>query len=126
MKTIGAVVLAVIVTAVCFSQLPGSRAATVSSAPAGRYAIVHLNEEFALMLDTATGEVWRYAYGDFCRSTAPSYDVRQVGYGEQCKEGEDSLSHIPMFNRVSVGGLYKTPVKAMIDQSFQAQAKRAR
>jgi hypothetical protein len=77
------------------------------------------------MLDTATGAVWRYGYGDYCQSQTPPYGVRQIESSERCKDGEDSLSHMPEFDRVSVEGLYKTPIKGMIDQSFQAQAKRA-
>jgi len=122
-KTIAAVVLAVIGTAIGFSLLPRSKAGTVPSAPVGRYAILHTYQNRVLMLDTATGAVWRFGFGDYCQSKTAPYDVRRGGQTEQCKATEDSISHIPYFGRVSVEGLYKTPVLAMIDAHFQAEAQ---
>jgi hypothetical protein len=77
------------------------------------------------MLDTATGAVWQYAFGNYCWSKSPPLDVRQIELFELCKDSEDSIPKVPVFERVSVEGLYKTPTLALIDQSIQAQAKRA-
>lgn len=121
MKNVAKAVVTFAVTAVCFSLLPRSNAATTPSAPVGRYAITHLSEQFALMTDTATGAVWQYAFGDYCESKSPPYGIRAVGYGQQCKESESSISHIPMLQRVSVEGLYKTPTQKWIDVSIQRQ-----
>jgi hypothetical protein len=114
MKTILAAVLAVFATALLLPRSTG-RAATVSS-PAGRYAITNLSPgEFALMTDTATGAVWRYGYGDYCESRTPPFSVRQIVDGDQCKPGEESIAHIPSFERVSVEGLYTTALQKVID-----------
>lgn len=76
------------------------------------------------MLDTETGTTWQYVFGDYCREKAAPYDVRQVEVTESCKDAEDSFHNVPSFERVSVEGLYKTPIQAMLDDSFQRQAMR--
>ena len=126
MKTIGSVVLAVIGTAVAFSLLPQSKAVPVPSSSVGRYAITHTYENRAMMLDTTTGAVWEFRFGNYCRSKTSPYDVRQIEIAEQCKDSEDSFSNLTEFQRISVEGLYKTPIQELIDQSFHEQAKRAR
>ena len=88
----------------------------------GRYAITPLGSgQFALLLDTATGAVWQYSFGDYCQSKTPPNDMRQIRVGEQCKDGEDSFDNVPAFERVSVEGLHKTWLQQMIDSSFQRQ-----
>jgi len=54
---------------------PSVHAANVSVS-VGRYAITHLDGERALMVDTATGAVWQYAFGDYCQSKTPQHDFR--------------------------------------------------
>jgi len=119
MKILATIGLTMIVTVVGFSLLPQGSAATAPSAPAGRYTMTNLSPgQFALLLDTETGAVWQYGFGDYCQSATTGL-IHQVGYGEQCKSGETSVSHIPMFQRVSVEGLYKTPYQSMIDHQLR-------
>lgn len=126
MKTALAVVLAVVGTAVCFSLLPSTGAVTGTSSQVGRYAIMHLDQERALMLDTATGAVWQYTSSDFCRSKTSPNDIRQVGLAEGCKDQEVSIPRVQEFQRVSVEGLYKTPLLARIDADIERQIRQAR
>jgi hypothetical protein len=120
MKTIGAVVLAVLAIALLLPRSTGQ--AAPYSAPVGRYVVTNLSPgEFALMVDTTSGAVWRYGYADYCQSKTPPFSFRPI-QDEQCGANELSVSHIPMFERVSVGGLYETPMQKMIDANFSRQA----
>jgi len=117
MKTIAAVVLAVLATLLLFPRSSGQ--AATHSPSVGRYTIVHTYQNRALMLDTLTGEVWQLTYSDYCDSGAPTYKVWPSDPSEQCKAGSSSISNVVEFQRVTVDGLYRTELQKLIDAGEQ-------
>ncbi len=110
----------------------GASASTSSAPPPamqGRYAVTPLGSgQYAILTDTATGSVWYLGFGDYCQGKNPPYEMRQAGYSEQCSDSENSVvQHLPMFQRVSVEGVYKIPLQAQIDsQIYRAAAGAAK
>jgi hypothetical protein len=127
MKTLRvAVVLTMVFGTAAALFTHASPQAASRSVSAGRYGITHLDGVRALLLDTATGAVWQYAFANYCLSRTPPGDIRQISLGETCKDGEDSFENVPSFERVSVEGLYRTATQEMIDFNFREQVKRRR
>jgi hypothetical protein len=123
MKTFAVIALSVVAATMLFPRSTGH--AAPYSPPAGRYAIVHTAGENALLLDTATGAVWALTSTDYCQSSEPPYDFRiAAGPMAECKGNESRVVNEREFERLSVQGLYETPIQREIDASFQAQAKR--
>jgi hypothetical protein len=82
---------------------------TRAAAPAHRYAITHLDGSNAMLLDASTGAVWDLQSATLCRGKSP-LSLRVAGFSG-CRDDEESIGPIPMFLRLSVEGVYTSPME---------------
>jgi hypothetical protein len=111
-KTIMTVVLTFLGTALLLAHSAGHAAGY--SSPVGRYSIVHGSGAYTYLLDTQTGAVWDFTGGTYCQDKTDPSRIRQVESFGSCNPNEDSIS-TDQFERISVGGLYTTPLQKFLD-----------